>query len=188
MLRITIAIFCGVLIAGCDAGNAPASSSTQSNELFTLRQELDALKTEVEALKGKQSQDDLDRIFKTFDRAAFLQPGDTGYATVRYDLGVLTIELADVRSYANGSKVSLRFGNPLASTVNGLKTKIEWGHMDENGYPDNASAKSKDFTFTESLGSGAWTTIPVVLEGVPPSELGFVRVKDVTHTGIRLAR
>lgn len=184
MLRIGVASLCGVLlVAGC-SNNSPTPSSS---ELNALRQEFESLKSEVEILKDKQVQDDVGRLLKDADRIAFLRPGDTGYSTVRYDLGTLTVELADVRPYANGSKVSLRIGNPLASTVNGLKTTIEWGRVNESGYADNDSVKSRTFTFTESLRSGAWTTIPLVLEGIPPTELGFVRVKEVTHTGIRLA-
>ena len=196
MHRVVIGVFFTLLISGCDsvsrstpvAAPSAAPPTTSSNEIAAIRQELDELKAQVEELKTKQNQDDLDRLFKDFDRIAFLQPGDTGYSTVRYDLGVLTVQLADVTPYANGSKVSLRFGNPLASTINGLKATIEWGHTSENGSPDNATAKSKSFTFSESLRSGAWTTVPVVLDGIPPAELGFVRVKNVAHTGILLAK
>lgn len=194
MLRTASAILICVTLASCDAERAgmPAAAAPPAvvggDNSTAMRHELDALKSEVAELKEKQNQDDFDRMFKDFDRIAYLQPGDTGYSTLRYDLGALTVQLADVSPYANGSKVSLRFGNPLASTVNGLKTTIDWGHTDEKGAPDNASAKSKEFTFTDSLRSGSWTTVSLVLEGVPPAELGFVRVKNVSHTGIQLNR
>ena len=184
MLRVALVLAGCSLLASCNSSN----SSTQSAELITIRLELDALKTELAAVKQKQAEHDLDNLLKGFDRVAYMRPGDSGYSTVRYDLGTLTVELADITPYANGSKVRLRFGNPLSSTVNGLKAKIEWGRTDENGSPNNDSAKSKDVTFTESLRPGAWTTVSVVLDGVPPKDLGFVRVKDVAHTGILLAR
>ena len=62
------------------------------------------------------------------------------------------------------------------------------GGLDEKGSPKDESQRSRDFSFTEALRGGAWTNVPVVLEGVPPTELGYVRIKDVGHTGIRLAR
>jgi len=183
MLRVFLVLVgCG-LLAGCSSSKQQGHAA----ELSTIRQELDAMKAELESVKKKQAEHDFDNLLKDFDRVAYMRPGDSGYSTVRYDLGTLTVELADIAPYANGSKVRLRFGNPLSSTVTGLKAKLEWGRTDANGSPDNDSRKSKDFTFTEPLRSGAWTMVSVVLDGVPPTDLGFVRVKDVNHTGIRLS-
>lgn len=179
-----VLVTCG-LLAGCDSTTQLQSQTAQLSE---VRKELDELKAELEAIKKKQADHEFANLIKDIERMAYLQPGDSGYSTVRYDLGTLTVELADITPYANGSKVRLKFGNPLSSTVNGLKAKIEWGRTDENGSPVNDTAKSKDVTFTEALRSGAWTTVSVVLDGVPPTDLGFVRVKDVNHTGILLAR
>jgi hypothetical protein len=63
-----------------------------------------------------------------------------------------------------------------------------WGPVDKDGTPKNADAKSRDVVFTESLTSGGWTTAELVLEGVPPTDLGFVRLHDVGHRAIRLRR
>lgn len=186
MLRVTLAFLFSVSVVGCNQAQTSQQAPTGGADLNSIRNELEALKIEVEDLKEKQSQDDFDQLFEGFKEIAYLQPGDTGYSVIRYDLGTLTVELSDVKPYANGSKVILKFGNPLASTVRGLKAKVEWGPTNENGSPDNESARSKDFTFTESLRSGAWTNVSVVLEDVPPTELGFVRVMNVAHTGISL--
>jgi hypothetical protein len=182
VIRFALLIAVVGLLVGCNQ----STSSTQAADFANLREEFDALKTQLDNVKKKQDEHDVENLVKDFDRIAYLRPGDSGYSTIRYDLGVLTVELADITPYANGSKVSLRFGNPLSSTVNGLKATLEWGKMDESGSPDNDSAKSKDVTFNEPLQAGAWTTASVVLDGVPPTDLGFVRVKAVTHTGIRL--
>ncbi|SHF23174.1 Protein of unknown function [Thermomonas hydrothermalis] len=153
-----------------------------------MKEELRAVKDQLSKLQEKQQQDDLNNLVKDLDGIAYLQPGDSGYSVVRYDLGTLTIQIADIAPYANGSKVALKLGNPLYSTVEGLKAKIEWGRVDENGFPDNESVKSKEVTLNESLRPGAWTTVPIFLDGIPPTDLGFVRIRDVSHTGIRLNR
>ena len=93
-----------------------------------------------------------------------------------------------MQPYANGSKVALQFGNLTSATINGAKAKIEWGSVDEKGSPKNEGARSREVTFEKSLSAAAWTTVPIVLEGVPPSELGFVRVREVSHRGISLSR
>lgn len=85
-------------------------------------------------------------------------------------LGSLAIALADVKPYANGSKVTLVVGNPTTATVTGFKVKLEWGSVDENGNPANEAAKSKDVTFVETLSGGSWTKMSAMLQ------LGFVRV------------
>jgi hypothetical protein len=122
-----------------------------------------------------------------WDSVALLTPGEKGYAAVKFDLGYLTLSLDDIQPYASGSRVKLRFGNLTSATVNGLKAKLEWGSVDGKGIPNNAEAKSREVTFEESLRSGSWTWVTVVLEGVPPTEFGFLRVKEVGHRGIALS-
>jgi hypothetical protein len=123
-----------------------------------------------------------------WDRIAYLTPGADGYSVIRSDLGLLTVALKNIAPYANGSRVTLRFGNTTSATINGVKATLEWGSVDEKGHAINATAKSKNVTFNEPLRTGSWTSVAVVLEGVPATNLGFVRVKDLDHTGIRLSR
>lgn len=142
-----------------------------------------ALQAQVAALKQKREFDDL---MQDIDKIAYLTPGADGYSTIGFDLGVLTVQLSDVKPYANGSKVTLRFGNTLSSSINGLRATIEWGKVSDKGLPDFDNEKSKDMAFVETLRGGAWTPISVVLDGIPPTDLGFVRVSKVSHTGIQL--
>jgi hypothetical protein len=176
-------------LSACDQ---PATNAAQESRLKAAEAKLDktqgdvaALRAEITDLKKKREFDDL---VKLWDKVAYLTPGAEGYSAVRFDLGVLTVQLADVKPYANGSKVTLRFGNTLSSSITGLKATVEWGKVDDKGAPDNDNAKSKDMTFVETLKGGAWTPISVVLDGIPPAQLGFVRVSNVSHTGIQLLR
>ena len=79
-----------------------------------------------------------------------------------------------------------RFGHPLAASINGLKCKLDWGKVDAKRMPDNDSAKTKDVALIKSIRTGAWTSVSVTLDGFPPNQLGFVRVHDLTQTGIQL--
>ncbi len=152
-------------------------------EVATAKLELASLKEELAELKRQR---EFEKIFKDFDGIAYLTPSSEGYSTIRFDLGVLTISIGNVVEYANGSRVTLQFGNPLSSTIDGLKAKIEYGEVDEKGMPHNEASKIKEVTFSDSLLSGSWTSVDVVLDGIPSSKLGFVRVREVSHTGIRL--
>lgn len=161
-----------------------------SEEENSFQTELSALKMEVETLKrgmrDLQQQIKWDKSLKKYDEIAFLTPETENYSTIKFDLGVLTVSLNDIVEYANGSKVTLQFGNPLASTINGLKATIDYGEVNNEGLPKNETAKTKDVVFNEAIKSGTWTSVQLVLDGIIPSKLGFVRVKDVRHTGIRL--
>lgn len=173
----------GALISGCN--KEPASDT---KKLAIIETELTSLKGEVEALKEAKKNQDAVELLRSFETVAYLTPGESGYSAVHFDLGVLTVQLANVTPYANGSKVVLRFGNTLSSSINGLKATIEWGKVTDKGLADNETAKSKDVTLTETLRGGSWTSIPIVLEGVLPVDLGFIRVRNLAHTGIELIR
>ena len=65
---------------------------------------------------------------------------------------------------------------------------IDWGRVNKNGLPINEENKSKNITLTDSLIAAKWTPVSIVLDGVAPTELGYVRLKELHHTGIRLSR
>lgn len=166
------------LLTGCGE-----NTSGLEQRLSAAEAEMATLQASIKDLREKREWDEL---WENADKFAYLTPGADGYSVVRFDLGVLTIQLVDVKPYANGSKITLRFGNTLSSSVDGLSVKIDYGKVDARGSPDNDSAKTKDLKFSQIIRAGSWNAVSVVLEGVPPAELGFVRVKNVAHTGIRL--
>ena len=188
IVRVTSVGLCAVLL-GCTPEQNNAVLEKRIGELETQlaqsSQSLGLLQNQVKELKSAK---ELNDIVKEIDRIAYLTPGAEGYSTLRFDLGILTVQMVDVQAYANGSKVTLRFGNTLSSSINGLKATIEWGAVDEKGMPLSLDMKKKTMTFSETLRSGAWTGVQVILEGRSPANLGYVRVKDVSHTGIQLSR
>lgn len=167
------------LLAGC-------LEQSHSPEVSALERDIESLRTEVASLKLAKASLEMDDMYEDWEEIAYLKPGDTGWSPIRMNLGTLTVQIADVKPYANGAKVSLQFGNPLATTIGGLKAQIEWGTLDGAGNPNNDAAKSKEASFNEQLKSGTWTIVPLVLEGVPASELGFVRVRNVKYSTIYL--
>ena len=179
-------LFCyGILLLGCEKISLNSESEKKINE---VNARIVALEGEVEKLRNQISDIEFNNFLKDIDKFAYLTPGSNGYVPLRWDLGILTVRLADIKPYANGSRVTFEFGNTLSTTVNGLKATIDWGNVDKKGKPINEQAKSKEVTFNESLRPASWTRVSIVLDGVPPSEFGFVRLKDVSHTGIVLIR
>jgi hypothetical protein len=131
---------------------------------------------------------EIENLLRNIDSIAFLRPSDQGYSAVKFDLGIMTVRLTDVKPYANGSRVTLQFGNISGATIDGLKAKVDWGRVDEKGVALAEGEKTREITFEKKLMGSSWTSVPVTLEGVPPEQLGYVRVSDVSHSGILLAR
>jgi outer membrane murein-binding lipoprotein Lpp len=155
-------------------------------QVKVLEAQVKELDTKTNAIQSEVQKISLNDLIKQIDGIAYLTPGSDGYSVVKSDLGVLIVSLDNIQPYATGSKVTLRFGNLMAATINGLKAKLEWGSLDKKGMPINESAKSREVKFNQDLRSGSWSRADVVLEGIPPTELGFVRVHDVGHTGVSL--
>lgn len=175
LLKPFCMLFLIALVAGCTKGDDARISLLEAKVI--------GLEKQVEQL---QSRVKLQSELTDWEGVAYLTPGSDGYSVVKMDFGYLTVSLANIAPYANGSKVLLTFGNLTAATINGLKAKIEWGSVDAKGLPINDQAKTREIKLAESIFPGAWNKAAVVLEGVPPADLGFVRIRDVSHQGIRL--
>jgi outer membrane murein-binding lipoprotein Lpp len=174
---LTPALACLVLLAaGC-------ADDTRTKDLEAKIARLEAVTT---ALATQVKNMELQYEIAASDRIAFLKPGDSGYSVLKLDLGNVTVKITDVKPDAAGSRVSLQFGNLTSARIDGLKAKLEWGRVDGSGIAQNDKAKSREVKFTEPLAPGAWTQSELVLEGVPASELGFVRLSEVDHSGIGL--
>jgi hypothetical protein len=127
----------------------------------------------------KALDDRLDRMEKLIGRydAATLKPGMTGYSLLATDIGRIAVAVADVQPFANGTRVLLDFGNPTSARLTGMKARIEWGANDSRGLPMiGGSVQSLAFTAPEPLPPGSWRQYKVDLPGIPPTQLGWIRV------------
>ena len=159
-----------LLFSGCD------SKSDKSG--LAMQEKINELADRVNTLETQKFWEDIDKV-------AYLTPADSGYSSIRFDLGTLTVKMKDVQPFANATKVTLVFGNTLGSTITGLKAKVEWGTVDAKGLPEKQLG-SKEITMDKDIQSSSWNNITITLENTEPKNLGFIRVKNVTHTGIKL--
>ena len=159
--------------------------NTLQHRVEQLEKNLNDLKSDVESVKNDSS---WDRFVRESEGIAYLTPGAGGYSVIKTDFGPLTVTLDDIKAYANGSRVTLKFGNPTSASLIDVSATVNWGSVDEKGSPRNDEAKSKEISFAKMFQAGHWTTISIVLESVPPNNLGFVRVRDLKNKGILLFR
>ena len=97
------------------------------------------IQAEMESMKVKIV---VNRVLEDLEKNVYLTPGSDKYSIVKSDLGILTVSIQNIVPYANGSKVTLQFGNLSSATIDGLKATLEWGAVDEKDVPDNDHAKS----------------------------------------------
>lgn len=181
MTRIVSAITFVFFMAGCDA---PKQGPTWDPRI-------DAVVTRIEALEktsaAASQQEELRDLVRDLEGIAYLTPGSQGFSAIKSNLGILTISMENVVAYANGSRITLSVGNPMAASLEGMKAKVEWGKVDNANIAIDASVRSKNVQFAESFRSGSWTKTDVILEGILPADLGFVRVRNIELTSIKLA-
>ena len=170
-LLVIALVACNKNDAAKDSQNNPTNSSEASKKSLDER---------VQDLE-------FDKLFRSLDRIAYLKIGGDGYSPIAFDLGVLTIKIKDVQPYANASKVQLEIGNPLGATITGLKMTVQWGSTNEKGYVLEELG-SKEVTIDKNIIAGSWNSVNITLDATDPKKLGFIRVKDVSHTGIILTK
>lgn len=185
---ILVTLAAMAMLSGC---NEDPKVSKMDAEIKQHQEKILQLESELSQLKAATDSDresyKWDKLINDAGRIAYLTPGSSGYALVQTNIGDLAVTLADVKPYANGTKVTLLIGNILSATITGLKATIDWGKVDESGSPINEQTKSKEVKFKESIRAGAWTRVSVVLDGVSASDFGFIRVKNVSNTGVELS-
>jgi hypothetical protein len=172
MIRISFLLTC-IILLGCNQGGTGNTAQVSAR--------LDSLISEI------QKNEELEKFFASMDKVAFLKPSDEGFSTIVTSLGTITVSLENVSPYANGSRVTLTLGNVTSATINRLKMKIDWGKTDEKGYTIDVSEKTKKFTAPNPIRPGYWNKVQVILEDIPPTDLGYVRVSDVEIGGINLS-
>lgn len=153
--------------------------------ITSMEAQIVALRKDVAELK---SQATWSNFAAEMSGIAYLTPANSGYSVIKIDQGDISIALVNVQPYANGSRITLQFGNPLAATLTGVTMTLQWGETDAKGTPDNADEKSRDVQLLKPLGAGSWTQESFVLDSIPASKLGFVRVTNFSHHGMTLLR
>ena len=153
--------------------------------ITSINAQIAVLQRDVTDLKGQAT---WNNFAAEMAGVAYLTPADSGYSVIKIDQGDISVALVNVQSYANGSRITLQFGNPLAATLTGVTMTLQWGETDAKGTPDNADEKSRNVQLLKPLREGSWTKESFVLDSIPASKLGFVRVTNFSHHGMTLLR
>lgn len=151
-------------------------------QVAQLRTEVDALAERVQELEKKRARDEVDASLET---RAVLQPESQGYQVIRTTVGALLVSIEDIEPYADGSRVTLEFGNASSATLMGVKATMLWqARLGEE--LQTQPVRSREVDFLKPLLAGRWTRVRVTLEEVPPDRLSYVAFRNITHNAVQM--
>ena len=106
------------------------------------------------------------------------------YARVNSSSGFFLVSLQNVEPYLDGVKVRLNIGNPLSATYGGFKIKAKWGpKWNRVSVKEWQSAlREKELSFTDSLESGRWNGVELILSPATPEDFGHLEIAIETDT------
>lgn len=108
-----------------------------------------------------------------------LTPGSNDYKVIRHHLGTATLSLKDVKAHDKGSAIALEIVNLTSVDLAGAVLTI--------GYQDPLSLdieRSSEFNFSQTLSAGKTSKVTLVLEGISPSAVTYIRVSGFQPKGI----
>jgi hypothetical protein len=178
MFKGLLILLIGCLLVGC----VKKEPNTNNADLVKV---IADLKVEVESLK---SAEELRKLVSNIEAVAFLRVGTTAFSSLKTDIGTITVNISDIKPYANGSKVKLTFGNPLNADLTGVKFVIDYGELNEDKYQSikEGTERTKEISLNKELKKGTWNKEEIILEGLSDKKLGYVRIHDLTFTQIYL--
>ncbi len=151
-----------------------------------LEAKIDSLNSTVELLRSQVSQHSVENFFKKVEKVAFLTVGTSEFQPIKTYIGTITVNIADIQPFANGSKATLVFGNPLYADLTKVKFQIDYGTLDKDSNIKEGSEKTKEVTVPQDIKGGSWNKVHVILEGLPTAELGYLRIHGFEAEQIRL--
>lgn len=166
------------MLLGC---NKLGNDETSRLDAANARSGVQRLEERISSLEESRRLDDI-----LSRNSITLTPSDPGFATVQANVGMLTVALTDVSGFADGSRIRLEVGNPLAAGISNLRAHITYGSADRERNPIGRSY-STQHQFPGALEGGTRRTFTVNLAGVPPRALGYVRVSIVNASTISMA-
>lgn len=118
MTRIVSAFTLIFFMGGCDA--------PKQGPVWDPR--VDAIVTRIEALEkisaSATQQAEWRDLVSDVAGVAYLTPGSQGFSAIKSSIGMLMVSMENVVPYANGSRVTLSIGNPLAASLEGMKLSL----------------------------------------------------------------
>jgi hypothetical protein len=157
------------------------TACAQQTEVRQMKQEVGSLTQQMNKL-GDQTvkltqQNALNAKSTT---GVYLLPGSNTPARLNSQLGNLRMSLSNVAAEANGTRATLKIKGESNDPLPAFSGKVEWGRI--QGTTDNyqeVNVQNQQIEAPASVLAPSDVTIPLLLPGITPEQLGFVRIHDI---------
>jgi hypothetical protein len=157
------------------------SACAQQTEVRQMRSEVGSLNKEMTQLSDQTikltQQNALNAKSTT---GVYLLPGSKTPARLNSQLGNLQMSLSSITAEANGSRAMLIIKGESNDPLPAFTGKVEWGQI--QGTTDNyqeVNVQSQQFNAPASVLAPSDVSIPLLLSGLSPTQLDFVRIHDI---------
>jgi hypothetical protein len=194
-MRYVIFVFLTAYVAIAPVSSRGQTKST-SGTVSASTKDIAELRAQVKDLQVKVQQLDSQITFyykllaDKQDRkdSVSLDLSEKTYQRLDVDNGFLLISVESAEPYLTGYKLHLNIGNPLLVTYPGFKAKVKWSKAyDYSKFTSPSfeewkkSVQEKEFDLPNSLSSGNWNPVELVLAPATPEQLGDVELSITTN-------
>lgn len=168
MLPILPALF---FLAGC----AQQRQMPQlQNQLSQLNHRLQTLTDQATALEQQNA------LNAHSDAGVYLLPAAQNRAILQSIIGQLSVSLDHIETEANGTRALLHIRTLDSARLPAFGAHIDWGAIDPvSGKPLTNDVQTQAFRFLPPLLPKTEAVIELRLSGLPPEQLGFVRLYHI---------
>lgn len=157
------------------------TACAQQTEVRQMKQEVGSLTRQMDKLGDRTvkltQQNALNAKSTT---GVYLLPGSNTPARLNSQLGNLQMSLSNVAAEANGTRATLTIRGESSDPLPAFSGKVEWGQI--QGTTDSyqeVNVQTQQITAPASVLAPSDVTIPLLLPGITPDRLGFVRIHDI---------
>ncbi|ELY7392959.1 DUF3251 domain-containing protein [Cronobacter universalis] len=154
---------------------APQSEVRQMHQnVSTLNQEMTKLKQETVKITQQNA------LNVKSKSGVYLLPGSNTPARLSSQLGMLKMSLRNVTAGANGTQATLYIQSESSDPLPAFTGTVEWGQL--QGTTENyqeVNVQNQPFSAPASTLAPSDVSIPLMLTGITPEQLGFIRVHDI---------
>jgi hypothetical protein len=122
-------------------------------------------------------------------KSAEFDPTDEGFHRIDSDVASFAVSIGNLQPYGDGSKLTVKIGNPSAATFSNSKLNVKYGPR----YPDvddpkfaekfaefESKVRTKEIVLTKNVAGGSWNPNQIILPGIKPDALGYVEISIQT--------
>lgn len=173
-----------VALAGCTSQRDTSSVARMEDEITELRNRVGALESTTSVHSAIL--DGVSQITNPSDGAEIGVSSD-GYTVVPDVTGTtpFLVSFVSAEPVANGSRITLKIGNPLSATVTSSKMQFTYGGARDGTKDWSKGLRTQEVTPLKEFPGGEWSTVDVSLPNVRPDQLGYLKLV-LMNTGVSL--